>query len=98
MKFLAFEHENKDASASDFEPLLHSEARHVWELYQVGFIREAYFRADQTTAVLVLECPDEESAEQGLAELPLVQSGLIRFELIPLRPYPGWERLFGTET
>ena len=29
-----------------------------------------------------------------LATLPLVQEGLITFELIPLAPYPGFARLF----
>jgi hypothetical protein len=29
-----------------------------------------------------------------LAKLPFVQNKLIRFELIPLKAYPGFERLF----
>jgi hypothetical protein len=29
-----------------------------------------------------------------LAQLPLVQAGLIEFELIELQPYPGYARLF----
>ena len=29
-----------------------------------------------------------------LETLPLVQAGLIRFEVIPLVPYPGFGRLF----
>jgi hypothetical protein len=66
----------------------------VWQLYSSGTIREAHFRADHRTAVLVLEARDREEAERILAELPLVKNGLIRFELIPLQPYPGWERLF----
>jgi len=33
-------------------------------------------------------------AEAALDSLPLVQAGLIRFELIPLSPYPGFARLF----
>jgi len=30
-----------------------------------------------------------------LGTLPLVQAGLIAFEVIPLKPYPGLARLFG---
>jgi hypothetical protein len=30
----------------------------------------------------------------ALATLPLVSQGLIDFDLIPLRPYPGFARLF----
>ena len=35
-----------------------------------------------------------EEAKKKLYELPLVKNGLIKFELIPLRAYPGFERLF----
>ena len=31
----------------------------------------------------------------NLALLPLVKAGLIAFEVIPLKPYPGLARLFG---
>jgi hypothetical protein len=44
--------------------------------------------------VLVLECASLEEAHQALASLPLVQEGLIAFEIIPLVPYPGFKRLF----
>jgi len=44
--------------------------------------------------VLVLECDDVESAQRILASLPLVEQGLISFELIPLKAYPGFARLF----
>jgi hypothetical protein len=44
--------------------------------------------------VLTLECSDVDEARGVLAELPLVAAGLIDFELIPLRAYPGLARLF----
>jgi hypothetical protein len=67
----------------------------VWELYQSGVIRELYFRGDRSDAILILECADEGEAQQVLDSLPLVQAGLITFEVIPLVPYPGFGRLFG---
>ena len=94
MQILALERENPDASADDFQPLLEQEASKVWELYQEQVIREMYFRADRTLAVLMLECESIEDAEHRLAELPLVAAGLIDFELVPLIPYPGFSRLF----
>lgn len=94
MKILAIEHELESDDGIDFTPHLQAEAMKVWELYQQGFIREMYFRADRTTAVLVLESEDTLAARALLQELPLVQNGLIDFELIPLVPYPGFERLF----
>ena len=94
MKILAIERENRTATNQDFQPYLKAEAAQVWQLYQTGVFRELYFRQDQDTAVLVLECESVQVARQVLATLPLVQAGLITFELIPLRAYPGFARLF----
>jgi muconolactone delta-isomerase len=94
MKFLALERELPGAPAEAFHPLLKEEARRVWELQQSGVLREIYFNADQHTAVLVLECSDRETARHLLARLPLVQAGLIEFDLITLVPYDGFARLF----
>lgn len=94
MKILAMEVETEGVKPEDFTPHLRSEARRVWELYQSGMIRELYFRADRSEAVLILECADTNEAQHLLEALPLVQAGLIRFEVIPLIPYPGFERLF----
>lgn len=94
MKFLAMEVEREGARAEDFEPHLKEEARHLWDLQQAGVVREAYFRADRHTAVLVLECEDRCQAEAALGGLPLARRGLIRFDLVPLRPYSGYARLF----
>jgi muconolactone delta-isomerase len=94
MKILAIEHEYPGVSAEAFSKLARAEAACAWELYQQGTIRELYFRADRSEAVLVLECAGVEAAQQALATLPFVKSGLIDFELIPLAPYPGFARLF----
>lgn len=95
MKLIAIEQELSDVAAEHFAPHLAAEASRVWELYQAGIIRELYFRADRHEAVLVLECADVEEAQRALDTLPLVQNRLIDFDLIPLRPYPGFARLFG---
>jgi len=97
MKILALEREAPGLSGSDFQPHLNAEAARAWELYQDGVIRELYFHADQHTAVLVLECAGLAEANQVLAALPMVQAGLISFELIPLVAYPGFARLFASE-
>ncbi len=95
MKILAMETETAGVKPEQFGPHLKAEARRVWELYQSGAIRELYFRADRSEAVLILECADLNDAQQTLESLPLVQAGLISFEVIPLVPYPGFARLFG---
>jgi hypothetical protein len=44
----------------------------------------------------VLECASLDEAQEILDTLPLVRDRLIEFELIPLVPYPGFERLFAS--
>lgn len=96
MKILALEHELRGATANQFRQYAKAEARKAWELHQLGVIRELYFRADRNEAVLMLECASIAEAQATLETLPFVQAGLITFEIIPLKAYPGFERLFET--
>jgi muconolactone delta-isomerase len=98
MKILALEKEIPGVPDDAFEPHLREEAARAWALHQAGVIRELYFRADRPEAVLVLECTGVEEARAALASLPLVRAGLIDFELVPLAPYPGFVRLFGSSS
>ncbi len=94
MKILALEHDLSSATSERFQQFARAEARQVWELNQAGVIREVYFRADKSDAVLVLECDSIVEAEEKLSTLPFVKEALIGFELIPLKAYPGFARLF----
>lgn len=95
MKILALEKDAPEITPEEFTPdLKRAEALRIWELQQSGVLREIYFRQDRSTAVLVLECDQTDDARQVLVSLPLVQAGLIDFEVIPLIPYPGLARLF----
>jgi Muconolactone delta-isomerase len=94
MKILALEHELPGATAEGFQQNAKDEARKVWALVQAGVIRETYFRADRSEAVLILECQSVEEAREALSALPFIQNKLISFEIIPLKAYPGFERLF----
>ena len=96
MKILALEREIPGVPDDAFEPHLRAEAARAWELHQGGTIRELHFRADRPAAVLVLECDTLAEAEESLRTLPLVRQGLIQFDLIPLRAYPGFARLFAS--
>ncbi len=96
MKILAIEREVPGVEESEYTPFLKQEAAMVWELYQAGVIRELYFRQDQTSAVLMLECEDVNDARDALNSLPLMREGLITFDIIPLRAYPGFSRLFSS--
>ncbi len=94
MKIIAIENEVKRLGPGAYQPYLKDEARILWDLYQTGTVRELYFRQDRPEAVLILESESVETAGEILKTLPLVGAGLIDFELIPLRPYPGFSRLF----
>lgn len=97
MQILALEREQPGLAPDAFTPHLRAEAARVWELQQAGILRAIYFDADQHTAVLMLECADACEARQILNGLPLVQAGLITFDVIPLAPYSGYARLFAGE-
>jgi len=94
MRILALERGLPGVDAETCAPFLAAEARRVWELVQEGTIREIYFRCDRKDAVLLLECAHARDAQEALSSLPLVRVGLIDFELIPLRAYDGFSRLF----
>jgi muconolactone delta-isomerase len=95
MRILAIERPVPGVTQSQFTPeIAADEAREAWELYQAGVIRELYFRADEGQAVIILECADAEEARRVLAGLPMASAGLIGFEVMPLRAYPGFARLF----
>jgi len=94
MKILAMQKEVPGVGEDDFKPHLKAEAARVWELYRLGVFRELYFRKDRPGAVLILECADVEEAGHVLKTLPLAREALIDFDIIPLKPYPGFARLF----
>lgn len=97
MRIIAIEVEKPGLNKRDFVPHLRDEAKEGWKLYKESFIREMYFRDDKPQVVLILEAKNIEEAKEKLSTLPLVKQGLITFELIPLRPYHGFERLFGNK-
>lgn len=94
MKILALEKPVADVTSNQIKPFLKAEAARTWELQQAGIIREIYFRQDERTAVLILECATVDEAKSFLDTLPLVREGLITFEIIPLAAYSGFARLF----
>lgn len=94
MKILALERELADVPHEQFRRFGKEEARQAWDLHMQGFIRELYFREDQHMTVLVLECASTDEANSILARLPFVREGLIVFDLIPLKAYDGFARLF----
>jgi len=94
MMVLALGRDTAPADDPRFAEVRPAEARRAWELYQADVLREIYFRADRPNGVLVFEVPDLAAARAAIDSLPLVAAGLIDFDLVPLKPYPGFARLF----
>ncbi|MDR0294771.1 MAG: hypothetical protein LBH91_01060 [Prevotellaceae bacterium] len=92
MKILAIEKEVEGVSWDNTDDLLAQEAQHVFQLYLSDKLREIYFTEDKN-AVLILETENKTTAKKLLNALPLVKFGKIRFELMELRPYTGYERI-----
>ena len=97
MKILALEYELPGSTPEQFSEHSIAEAQRVWELIQEETIREIYFRKEQDSAVILMECENQAEARRILNTLPMVASGLIDFELISLKPYPGLARLFDSD-
>ncbi len=95
MQFLALEIENFPINWKEIDPaLMEKEARCLYELQQDDLIRQVFFRADTKSAVIFWECDSLERVNELTASFPLVKAGFIHFEIIPLIPYTGFNRLF----
>ena len=95
MKILAIEKKVKEVKDKDFtKVILRKEAKRAWELCRNGTIREMYFTEENNLAVLILETVNKKEAVKILNTLPLVREKLIAFDIFPLLPYNGFERLF----
>lgn len=96
MKIIALSHDVPGVSDEQFAPHLKAESLRAWELVQANVLREIYFRADESSAVLIFECASVDEARALTDTLPLVKAGLIAFDFIPLIAYPGFARLFAS--
>ncbi len=92
MKILAISKEPNPVNWELHEELLRNEARTLHQLYIDNLVREFYFTSGGD-AVLILESESEAEALGTLQRLPLVDRGLISFEVTELLPYSGFSRL-----
>jgi hypothetical protein len=94
MRILAIEKELSSLERAKMHSLLSAEAARVWALEKQDVIRDVWFTRPDHRAVLMLECATEAEAREQLESLPLVRNNCIEFEVLPLQPYDGFERLF----
>lgn len=90
MRFYVVAKRRPEFAAEDFAPHLEGEARRARQLYADNSLREIHSRTDGKGAVLVLEAADEAAAEAAIKSLPLVQNGMLDYEIYGVQPYRGF--------
>jgi hypothetical protein len=75
-------------------PLVKPEAAKVWEYYAANLVHTIHYIADMSGAVLLFEAPSVEAVNEAVAQLPMVQAGLLQCEVLPLAPFTGFAKLF----
>lgn len=83
-----------DTPIEQMLPLVKPEAAKIWEYYVTEIVRSVYYLADKSGAVLLLEVPNLEAANEAIAQLPMAQANTIKFEVLPLKPFTGIAELF----
>ena len=87
MKILAMDRYLDGTTLEKVQAYLEDEMKIAWKNYKKGYVREWYSRQDKPGVVLMLECESLNEAQNLVDELPLVNKGLIAFDLIPLGPF-----------
>lgn len=73
---------------------LNDELKASWKLFEQDVLREAYGTDIPGRVVFIFEASDITVAQAALNGLPLVQAGCFDVQLIELRPFANWSRLF----
>lgn len=57
-------------------------------------VRSINYIADMSGAVLMCEAASLEAMQEIAAQFPMVKAGVLNIEVLPLKPYTGFESLF----
>ena len=91
MQFLVLSRRRTEQfSDADFDLLVPGEAAQARHLYSIGFTRQIWHRGDTPGACQLVEATDESEVHEKLATLPLAKAGMLDFEIVPLKPYAGF--------
>ncbi len=97
MKLLCLDVPQFGATPDKYAPHMRDKARHAWQSYPDGFIRDIYFRQDRPGVAIIAEAESVEAAKAELATFPLAAAGVIGWEVIPLGPFLNWRSLFADD-
>ncbi|CAA9588103.1 hypothetical protein AVDCRST_MAG81-4319 [uncultured Synechococcales cyanobacterium] len=94
MQFLVLARVAEGVAMEQVLPHVKAEAEAVWQQYSAEIVRSIYYIAHMSGAVLMCKAPDLETMQQITAQFPMAQAGVLKFEILPLKPYIGLESLF----
>lgn len=93
MQFLVLARIAEGVAMEQVLPHVKAEAEAVWQKYSAEIVR-IYYIADMSGAVLMCEAPTLEAMQEIATQFPMAQAGVLKFEILPLKPYVGLESLF----
>jgi hypothetical protein len=85
-RVLAIGRLTKPPMGAEFQAIMPGEVRDTIDLYLAGKIADWYVTKDAPGVVFILDVRTAEEARQLTTALPLVKSGFMQFQLIPLGP------------
>jgi hypothetical protein len=75
-------------------PFVAPEAGQAWEFYASEQIRQMYYIADMSGAVMLWEGESVASVTEEVHKLPMAKGNILDFDILPLKPYTGFAALF----
>jgi hypothetical protein len=94
MQFLILARMAEGISVEQVLPHVKAEAEAVWQKYSADILRSIHYITDMSGAVLMCEAANLEAMQEIAAQFPMAQAGVLKFEILPLKPYTGFESLF----
>ncbi|AFY57991.1 hypothetical protein Riv7116_5622 [Rivularia sp. PCC 7116] len=94
MQFLFIGRVPEGVAAEQVMSHVQPEAQKVWEEYSAEVVRSIHYIADMSGAVLMCEAESLSAMQKIVEEFPMVKAGVLKIEVLPLKPYTGLESLF----
>lgn len=94
MQFLLIARVVEGVAMEQVLPHVKAEAEAVWEKYTHEILRSIHYIADMSGAVLMCEAANLEAMQEIAAQFPMVKAGVLKIEVLPLKPYTGLASLF----
>jgi len=91
---LVITHDKPNVNWKEQELILKQEAKVLWNLQKKGVIRSIWFTKNTREAILIIEAEDTIRTKEIVDTFPLVEEGLISYDIVELIAYDGYERLF----